>query len=136
MTDINPTEASVKPGANAQTQEVRWGGTVTQGMAVYQGANGNYYAGDCTDAAKDGIVGIALTAGGEGQPGVIQTGGDVLFGEDDLAAHTVYVLSSTGHLCPAADYAPATDFLTVIGASLSADTLRLGIVVTGEGKTG
>jgi hypothetical protein len=46
------------------------------------------------------------------------------------------VLSSTGHLCPAADYAPATDFLTVIGASLSADTLRLGIVVTGEGKTG
>lgn len=136
MGDVTITAASVKPGANAQTQEVTFGGTVTQGMPVYMAADGHYKAADCmTSTTTAAVVGIALTAGGDGQPGVIQTGGNLTTGVD-LAANTIYVLSAAGKIAPAADFLASTDYLTIIGASTTTSNLKLSINATGSGKTG
>lgn len=137
MADVTITAASVKPGANAQKQRVTLGATVTQGMALYLDTSDNKYKiADCTTSlATAAVVGIALTAGADGQPGVIQTDGYVTTGTD-LTANTIYVLSTTGKICPAADFNALTDYLTVIGCSVSTTSLKLGINATGSGKTG
>jgi hypothetical protein len=137
MADINPTEASVKPGTNAQKQRVTLGATVTQGMCVYLDTSDNEYKiADCTTSTTTAaVVGIALTSGADGQPGVIQTDGYVTFGTD-LTANTIYVLSTAGMMAPAADFSAVTDYLTVIGCAVSTSSLKLGINATGSGKTG
>jgi hypothetical protein len=137
MADINPTVASVKPGTNAQTQRVTLGATVTQGMCVYLDTSDNEYKiADCTTSPTTAaVVGIALSAGADGQPGVIQTDGYVTFGAD-LTANTIYVLSTGGMLAPAADFSAVTDYLTVVGCAVSTTSLKLGINATGSGKTG
>lgn len=137
MADINPTEASVKPGTNAQKQRVTFGATITQGMCVYLDTSDNEYKiADCTTSSTTAaVVGIALSAGADGQPGVIQTDGYVTFGAD-LTANTIYVLSTGGMLAPAADFNATTDYLTVVGCAVSTTSLKLGINATGSGKTG
>jgi len=105
-------------------------------MPVYQAADGDYEAASCTTSSTTAAVeGLALSAGGDGQPGVIQTDGYMTTGVD-LTANTIYVLSEAGKICPAADYAAATDYLTVLGCAVSTTSLKLGINVTGSGKTG
>jgi len=137
MGDVTITAASVKQGANAQTQEVVFGGTVTQGMPVYMAADGHFEPAACTTSTTTAsVAGMALTAGGDGQPGVIQTGGYLTVGASDLTANTIYVLSAAGKIAPAADFLASTDYLTVIGCAVSASSLKLGINVTGSGKTG
>src|SRR5574343_704010 len=104
MADVSFTAASIKPGTGAQTQEVRWGGTVTPGLVVYQAADGDYEAADCeTSVLTAAAVGIALTGGGNGQWGVIQTGGDLTTSAHLTLAKGVYVLSTAGAICPVLD---------------------------------
>jgi hypothetical protein len=130
MADINLTEASVLPGTNAQKQRVNFGATIVQGTVVYlDTADNEYKIADCTGAATDAACGIALSSGADGQPGIIQTAGNLTC--DALTAGTVYILSVTGQLCPAADLNLTTDYLTVVGAATSATNLLLGFIVSG-----
>jgi hypothetical protein len=136
MADVTFTAASVLPGTNAQLADVNYGATLTQGLIVYlDTSDGEYKIADCTTSTTTAnVAGVAMVAGGDGQRGVIQTGGYLTC--DNLTANTVYVLSAAGKICPAADFSAVTDYLTVIGCAVSTTSLKLGINVTNSGKTG
>jgi hypothetical protein len=135
MADVTFTAASVKPGVNAVTEEGTHGATITQGLVVYRAADGEFGIADATTSTTTAnVAGIALSAGADGQPATIQNAGYLTC--DNLTANTVYVLSVSGKICPAADFAAATDYLTIIGAAVSTTSLKLSINVTGSGKTG
>lgn len=136
MADVSFTAASIKPGTGAQTQEVRWGGTVTPGLVVYQAADGDYEAADCeTSVLTAAAVGIALTGGGNGQWGVIQTGGALITSAHLSLASPVYILSVSGAICPAADLAN-NDYITIIGVAKSTTSLELCIKASGVQAAG
>jgi len=130
MADINFTENSIKPGANAQKQRGTFGGTITQGMPVYLiTATNRWGIGDCeTSATTAAIVGIALTAGVNGQPGIIQTAGNLTC--DNVVAGETYILSAAGGVCPISDVA-TNDYVTIIGVATSTTNIRLGILASG-----
>lgn len=136
MADVTFTAASVLPGTNAQLADVNLGATITAGLFVYlDTADNEYKIADCTTSTTTAnVAGIASIGGADGQRGVIQTSGYVTC--DGLTANTIYVLSVSGKLAPAADFSAVTDYLTVIGCAVSATSLKLGINVTGSGKTG
>jgi hypothetical protein len=136
MADVTFTAAAIKPGTNAQTVEGTFGATITQGMVVYlDSGTGTYKIADCTTStATAAAVGIALTSGASGQPGVVMTGGNLTC--DGVTAYVQYVLSVSGKIAPSTDYASSTDYLTVIGAATTTTNIKLAINVTGVGKTG
>jgi hypothetical protein len=136
MADVTFTAASVLPGTGAVLADVNYGATLTQGLCVYLDTSDNEYKiADCTTTTTTAnVAGLAMVAGGDGQRGVIQSAGYVTC--DNLVANTVYVLSAAGAICPAADYSAVTDYLTVIGVSVSTTSLKLGINAAGTGKTG
>jgi hypothetical protein len=137
MADVTFTAGSVLPGVNAAFTEVRFGATIVQGNCVYSDStdSGDYKVADCTTSvATAAVVGIALSGGADGQPGVVQTGGYLTC--DGLTTNTTYVLSVSGKICPQLDFAATTDYLTVIGCAVSTTSLKLAINVTGSGKTG
>lgn len=136
MADVTFTASAVKPGTNAALADVNYGATLTQGLCVYWDSSDNEYKiADCTTSTTTAnVAGIAMIGGADGQRGVIQTAGYVTC--DNLTANTIYVLSVSGKIAPAADFSAVTDYLTVIGCAVSATSLKLGINVTGSGKTG
>lgn len=131
MADITFTAGSILPGTNAQTQEVIYGATITQGLFVYlDTATNTYKLADVTALATAAVAGIALTSGAAGQPGIIQTGGYVTTSSHLSLAAPVLILSEAGKACPAADLAN-NDYITIIGAAASATSLKLGFNATG-----
>jgi len=131
MADVTVTAASVAASTGAVKSRVTFGATITQGMAVYYDSSANTYKiADCTGAATDAVAGLALSSGVAGQPGFVQSAGNVTFGSD-LTAGTVYVLSAAGKICPAADLDLGTDYASVIGVASSATNLVLGIANSG-----
>lgn len=136
MADVSFTAASIKPGANAQTQEVTFGATITPGLAVYLDTGTNKYkVADCLAAATAAVAGIALTSGADGQPGVIITGGNLTTSAHLSLATPVYILSEAGKICPAADLAN-NDYITVIGVATSTTNLKLSVNASGIKATG
>ena len=136
MADITLTAAAVKPGTNAQTLEVTYGATITQGKAVYLDTGTNTWkVADCnTSSATAACGGIALTSGASGQPGVVITGGNMT--GDGMTAYVIYILSTSGGICPSTDFSAVTDYMTVLGVATTTTNLKLAINVTGVGKTG
>jgi hypothetical protein len=132
MADVTFTAASIKPAANAQTQEVTFGATITQGLFVYLDSTTNTVklADVTTSVATAAVYGIALTSGAAGQPGVIQTGGNVTTSVHLSLASPVYILSASGKMCPAADLA-TNDYITIIGVATTTSNLRLSINASG-----
>jgi len=136
MADITFTAASVKKGSYAVTVDGTAGATLTQGLFVYLDTSDNEYkiADATTSTTTANVAGAALSAGADGQRLILQTSGYLTC--DGLTANTVYVLSVSGKMCPAADYSAVTDYLTIIGAAVSTTSLKLSINVAGTGKTG
>ena len=132
MADVSFTAASIKPGTNAQTQEVMFGATITQGMVVYLDSSDNEYKiADCTTSATTAAAaGIALTGGAAGQPGVIITGGNLTTSAHLSLASPVYILSEAGLICPAGDLAN-DDYVTIIGVATSTTNLKLSLNASG-----
>lgn len=133
MADISITAANVLPGSNARTENGTFGATVTQGQAVYLDASDGKYKladNDNATAAVRRPRGIVLNAGSNGQPGTIQTSGDITIG-GTLTPGTVYVLSSTpGGIAPQADLASGDD-VVILGVATSTTALALDIQISG-----
>ena len=136
MADVTLTGSGVVAGAGAVVIEGTAGETITQGKAVYLLASTNeYMIADCTDADKDAVIGFATTASIDGGPIKVLSEGDMTTASE-LTAGTVYILSASGAICPAADFSVATDALTVVGAASSATNLKVKPIVTSYGITG
>jgi hypothetical protein len=137
MADLSITAAEVLPGSDAvKISGYNFGATVTQGKVVYLDSSDNNDAklADASDASLDAAYGIALNAGGDGQPAVIQTGGSITLGASaSLSVGKVYVLSDTaGGIMPIDDaVAAGTLYCTVLGVATSASVLKMGIIVSG-----
>lgn len=130
MADVSFTAGSIKPGTNAQTERGTFGATITQGMAVYLDASDNEWKiGHCeTSTTTAAIGGIALTSGADGQPGVVQTDGNLTC--DNVVAGETYILSASGKVCPITDVA-TDDYVTIIGVATTTTNLKLGILASG-----
>jgi hypothetical protein len=132
MAAISITAANVLPGSNARTRNANFGATVTQGQVVYQDAADNELKLADADSATAAVrvpVGIALNAGSDGQPGTIQTEGDITIGAT-LTAGLPYFLSpdTPGGIALIADVAIGDDYVQ-IGIAKSASVLTIDILV-------
>jgi hypothetical protein len=126
MADLSITPSNVAAQPGATTRAVAYGEAITPGIVVYEdSADGEAKAADCTSADTDAVAGIALNGGGDGQPGKIVTDGDVSLGAV-LTVGTIYVLSESGAIAPAADLV-ADDYVSVLGVAVSTSLLRLAI---------
>ncbi len=135
MADLTITAANVKPAVqSADVQVVKWGETVTEGQVVYQNTSDyEYYLADADAVGTAKAVGITLTAGADGEYGVIQKSGDIDIGAT-LTVGATYVVSTTaGGIAPIADLGSG-DFVTILGVADAADNLPLDINKTGTAK--
>lgn len=133
MSDISITAANVLQGSNARTEVGVFGATITQGQVVYRDpSTGKYKLADTDSATAAAKVpyGIALNAGSDGQPAVIQTSGEITIGATLTAGTTYYLSPTPGGIAPLADVAVGDDF-TIIGIATSASVLKLGFLVSG-----
>lgn len=134
MAAISITAANVLPGANARTRNGTFGATITQGQAVYLDSADDQWKLADADSATAAVrvpVGLALNAGADGQPGTIQTGGDITIGAT-LTPGLPYFLSpdTPGGIALIADVAVGDDYVQ-IGVAKSASVLTIDIQVTG-----
>jgi hypothetical protein len=141
MANLSQTPANVKPvtsgGNPSQTRKVVWGATIAQGNPVYRDdADGKWKLADNNVSAllagSKGF-GVALTAGSDGQPGLVHVGGDINLGGTLVVGETYALSATAGALCPIADVV-TTNFATVLGNALDVATLRMpatGAVVGG-----
>lgn len=136
MADLTQTAANVglTDTAGAVIKKVTFGETIAQGMPVYKAtADSEYYKADADAEATASCDGIALTAGGNGEEGVIIESGPVDVGAT-LTVGATYVVSTTaGAIAPIADLGTG-DYVTILGVASAADTLLLNIDVTGVAK--
>ncbi len=132
MTALSITAGNVVKVSGATVDKRRnYGATITQGLAVYLDSNNEWLV--ATNATLVGAAcgGIALVSGADGQPGVVQTAGDIIIGAT-VAIGKVYVLGTSGGIIPIDDAtATGTVFATIIGIGISATTIRLCITPAG-----
>lgn len=113
------------------TKEVVFGATITQGQGVYfDAATGKWKLAQCdgtpAEAGADGY-GIALSAGSDGQRGVVALpGAKVTLGAGAApAAGTVYAIGATaGAINPVADLA-STNKVTVLGVGIGGNAVKM-----------
>jgi hypothetical protein len=131
MTAISITAANVLKGTGAITQNVVWGGTVTAGMAVYEMSDGRFAAGDSdTSSTTATVAGVALTGGGAGQPGVIQTGGRITIGGTVTVGESYYLGDANGSIIPYGDRA-SSDYVSLVGIGVTTAIIDLRILNSG-----
>ena len=131
MVDLSVTAANVLASTGSGQVPGTYGATVTAGKVVYQNTStDDYDLADCTtSAATATVAGIALNGGADGQPASILTRGPVDIGAT-VTVGTVYVLSESGGICPAADLA-TDDYVSIIGVGTAADTIEVNILNSG-----
>jgi hypothetical protein len=144
MVDIVITAANVAPvstGANpSRLKQVIWGGNVTRGQPVYlDTADSKYKVADNNVAALNaGSAGlaIAMSDGGNNQPGVVLEGGDWTAGGTVVVGENYFLSATAGGIAPAADLA-STHFVSHLGVGISASVIRMpaaGPLVSGVQK--
>jgi hypothetical protein len=113
------------------TKEVTLGATVTQGQVVYfDDASGKWKLAQCDGTAAEAGAsgyGLALSAGADGQKGVIALpGAKVTLGAGAApAAGTVYAIGSgAGGINPVADLA-STNKVTALGVGVGSNAIRM-----------
>ena len=108
MADLSGITA-VQLTANTVTREVTYGATIAAGETVYQDStDSEYKLADSSAQATGDTKGIAITPGGDGERGLIATGGDIVLVGTTMAVGAVYVQSATaGGIAPEADIASA-----------------------------
>lgn len=134
MADLTLTAASVVAASSptTKTKVGLYGATITQGMPVYyDSSDGKWKIADSNASVTTAAaVGIALTAGSDGQQGIIQTEGDITIGAT-VAVGSIYVVSATaGKICPYGDLASG-HYTCVLGIAISTTVIRLGILAGG-----
>ena len=123
----------------ALTTRVTWGATVTQGSIVYKDTTTSTWKlaqcdGTAAEAGASGI-GIALTAGVSGQPGIVATQDVALDPGFTATKAVIYVVSATaGAIGIDADLV-STNRRTILGTGTTATLLKLNPIVTGEALT-
>jgi hypothetical protein len=129
MADLTITAANVIAGSNATKESGIAGETITAGQAVYKSSTtGKYMKADSNSGTAEArqARGIALNGASNGQPLVIQRGGDITIGAT-LTAGTDYYLSDTpGGICPRADIGSG-EYVCLLGLAKSTTVLALGI---------
>lgn len=134
MADLSITAANVAASTDAVfNKHYNFGATVTQGQVLILDSSDNELKlADASDATLDAVFGIALNAGADGQPAIVQTGGDINLGAT-LSVGKVYVLSDTaGGIMPIDDaVAAGTLYCSLLGVAISTSILRMGILNSG-----
>lgn len=128
MADLTVTAASVIAGSNAKTVAGTFGATITAGKAVYQDTSDNKWklADANLSAAAAVLGGIALNGGSDGQPALIQTGGNINPGAT-VVVGTIYVLSATaGGICPAADLVSGM-YTNIVGIGTTSSNIAMQV---------
>lgn len=116
---------------SGSTKEVTFGASITQGQAVYfDAASGKWKLAQCdgsaAEAGADGC-GIALSAGADGQRGIVALpGAKVNLGAGAAAAAgAVYAIGGTaGAINPLGEIV-ATNKVTVLGVGVGANAVKL-----------
>lgn len=130
MADLTITASSVVPGAGAVVKSAIAAVAITAGQLVYIDANGQAALADANAATTDNVVGMATNNAAASQPVNYVAKGLVDVGSV-LTAAAVYVLSSTARgICPVADLG-STEYTTIIGVAVDANTLEIDIKVSG-----
>jgi len=131
MADISVTAANVEKQTDAVTSEVVFGATITAGQLVYEDSSDNEWKlVDAQDAiTEDTPVGIALTGGADGQPGVVQTAGTIDIGGVTVIG-TIYHSSATAGGITADAYA-GDDYPVLVGIGETATNIKLAFCVPG-----
>lgn len=134
MAAISITAANVVRGSDARVTGGDFGATVTQGQVVYLDSADNKFKladADSGTASARAPVGVALNAGSAGQPGDVQTSGDITIGAT-LTPGLPYFLSpdTAGGIALIADVAIGDDYVQ-IGIAKSASVLTIDIQVPG-----
>lgn len=132
MADISGI-SGVQVTANTVTANVTYGATVAVGETVYlDTADNEHKLADANDTAPKAVVrGIAITAGGDGEAGIIATGGSVILTGATLAVGENYVQSATaGKLAPEADLT-TNDYCTTIGRAATSTQLDIDLSASG-----
>ena len=132
MADLTITPANVGiVERTAVTRNVQIGESVTAGQALYlKVADGKYWLADCLVAAEANVACIAATGGAADDyvVAVFPTSKIDIGATVDVG--TIYVLSESGGIMPAADLAPA-DYVTVIGVGITTAQINFKPDVTG-----
>lgn len=135
MADITVTAANCLSSTNAVIVQGTFGETVVAGKVVYKNSTDNewYLAQADGTVAEADAVGIALCGGGNAQPGLIQTRGNITIG-GTVAVGQVYCVSATaGGVAPWSDLNPA-EYVTVLGVGISASVIQMHIQASGVVK--
>jgi hypothetical protein len=133
MADLSITAANVTAAAGAvSAQQYTSGATITAGMAVYIDTAASNVAkiAHCETSAATAVVkGIALNGASSGQPVNVAVSGALTIGAT-VAVGTIYVLSTAGLICPAADLV-SDDWVSVIGVATTAAIITINIQNSG-----
>lgn len=133
MAALSITAASVARVTGTPVAGVA-GETITQGMAVYQAANGKWYKaqadGSLIESGFGTNVGVSLNSVAVGQPIDVLTDGTYTVGAT-LTAGVIYAIGTgAGGIVPATDIV-STNYMTVLGVPISTTVLRLRPVAGG-----
>jgi hypothetical protein len=135
MAAISITAGSVVPQSDAVfSKDYLFGATITQGQAVYLDLSQNPARWEIADngaEATANVKGIATSAGADGQPGVVQTGGSIAIG-GTVSVGKPYVLGTSGGIIPVDDAtATGTVYSSLIGIGTTTGIIKLGFLVSG-----
>jgi len=99
---------------------------------LYEKSSDNeWYAVDADDSISENTpLGIALTAGADGQPGIVQTAGDITVGGTLVAGSAYYCSATTGGSF-AADTPVAEDYSTLVGIAKTTAIMKLSLIAQG-----
>lgn len=131
MADISVTAADVNKVSGVDLL-VTYGATITVGQLVYQDAtdNNDWKLVDAQNAiSEDTPVGIALTGGADGQPGIVQTAGVIDMGGVTVIG-TIYHSSATAGGVTA-DAMSSDDYPVIVGIGQTATNIKLSFNVPG-----
>lgn len=138
MANLTITAANVKQVLNGtpfptRKKAVVWGATVVAGNSVARDpSSGKWVLADNNVSAiisgTEG-VGIALSGGGDDQPGFVAVGGDLDINATMTIGETYQVSSGAGLVAPVGDI--STNYPTTLGLALTANRIRLNPLATG-----
>jgi len=126
MANLSITVLDVKR-VSGNFEVVTAGETIVQGQVLYLDTSDSKYNLTINSSeATTKAAGIALCAGGDGQPIIIQTDGDITIGATVVVGEIYLVSGAPGAIAPEEDVT-VTKFVTVLGVGISTTVIRLNI---------
>lgn len=130
MADLSITASSVIAGTGATKVTGTAGETITAGMTVYLNASNKWMKASNQTATKANCGGIALNGASDGQPLVVQNGGDITVNAVLTTAAT-YTLSDTDGGIRLDSENGSADYKTILGVAKSTTSLAIKLNVSG-----